>query len=105
MSSKGYVKAAIKNVEIWLEKKGEKLKTKTVCVFPSGWKPKCDVTPLLNDEDASWFQQQIGVLRWMVELGRMDICTEVLMLAAFSADPRQGALGWSIALVCIIEEA
>ena len=62
MSSGGYVKAAIKNVEIWLEKRGEKLKTKTACVFPSGWKPECDVTPLLNDEDASWFQQQIGVL-------------------------------------------
>ena len=28
MSSDGYVKAAIKNVETWLEKRGEKLKTK-----------------------------------------------------------------------------
>ena len=53
MSSDGCVKAAIKNVEIWLEKKGEKLKTKTACVFPSGWKHECDVTPLLNDEDGS----------------------------------------------------
>ena len=28
----------------------------------------------------------------MVELGRVDICTEVSMLAAFSAAPRQGHL-------------
>ena len=47
MSSEGYVKATIKHVEIWLEKKGERLKTKAACVFPSGWKPECDVTNLL----------------------------------------------------------
>ena len=92
MSSETYVKAAIKNVESWLEQKGEKLKTKVSCVFPSGWKPELDVTPLLKDEDASHFQQQIGVMRWMVELGRIDICTEVSMLAAFSAAPRHGHL-------------
>ena len=92
MSSEYYVKAAIKNVELWLAKKGDILKTKAACVFPSGWKPECDTTPLLGDDDASYFQQQIGVLRWMVELGRIDICTEVSMLAAFSAAPRQGHL-------------
>ena len=61
-------------------------------MFPSGWKPELDVTPLLMDEDANYYQQQIGVLRWMVELGRVDVCTEVSMLAAFSAAPRQGHL-------------
>ena len=61
-------------------------------MFPSGWKPELDVTDLLGDEDASCYHQQIGVLRWMVELGWIDICTEVSMLAAFSAAPRQGHL-------------
>ena len=55
---------SIKNVELWLEQRGEMLKTKAACVFPSGWKPELDVTPLLSDEEASYFQQQIGVLRW-----------------------------------------
>ena len=31
-------------------------------------------------------------MRWMVELGRIDIATEVSMLAAYSAAPRQGHL-------------
>ena len=62
MSLEGYVKAAIRNVEMWLDKKGERLKTKAACVFPSGWKPECDVTHRLNDDDASWYHQQIGVL-------------------------------------------
>ena len=74
MSSDSYTKAALENVEIWLKKKGLRgLPTKTACVFPSGWKPELDVTPELSDEDASYYQQQIGVLRWMVELGRIDI--------------------------------
>ena len=92
MSSSSYCKAALENVEAWLNKKKERLPTKTACVFPSNWKPELDVTPELDAENASWYQQQIGVLRWLVELGRLDICAEVSMLAAFSACPRQGHL-------------
>ena len=92
MSSESYVKAAIYNVELWLKKRNEQLKTKASCIFPSGWKPELDTTDLLGDEDARYFQRQIGVLRWMCELGRIDILTEVSMLAAYSAAPRQGHL-------------
>ena len=90
--AESYVKASIRNVEAWLADKGERLKTKVSCVFLSGWKPELDVTPLLSDEDACYYQQQIGVMRWMVDLGRIDICTECSKLAAFSAAPRHGHL-------------
>ena len=87
------MKASLANVEAWLKKKGETLKKrKADSAFPSKWKPELNVTDLLNDEDASYYQQQIGVLRWMVELGRVDIITEVSMLAAFSVAPRAGHL-------------
>jgi len=79
MSSEEYCKNAIVNMETWLEKRRELLPTKTSCCLPSKWKPELDVTPELNAEDTSFYQQQIGVLRWMVELGRIDICTEVSM--------------------------
>jgi hypothetical protein len=36
--------------------------------------------------------QLIGILRWMCELGRIDICTEVSMLSLYSAMPREGHL-------------
>ena len=35
MSSESYCNAAVKNVETWLMKRGEKLPTKATCVFPS----------------------------------------------------------------------
>ena len=43
-------------------------------------------------KETSFYQSQIGVLRWMVELGRVDIITEVSMLASQLAAPREGHL-------------
>ena len=38
------------------------------------------------------FQELIGVLRWAVELGRMDIATEIPMLSSPVALPHEGHL-------------
>lgn len=92
MSSQHYIDEAIRNVQNWLAKRECMLKTRASSVFPSKYRPELDISKLLDDEDANYFQQQIGVLRWMVELGRIDICMEVSMLAAFCAAPRQGHL-------------
>ena len=51
-----------------------------------------DVTPELSTEQAAFYQSQIGVLRWCVELGRVDIITEVSELASFMVMPREGHL-------------
>ena len=51
-----------------------------------------DISEELNHEEASYYHSQIGVLRWMVELGRVDIITEVSMLASHLALPRRGHL-------------
>jgi len=40
----------------------------------------------------SRFQTGLGVLQWIVELGRLDIMTEVSMLSAHNAMPREGHL-------------
>ena len=77
------VKTAIENVVRWMTKEDQPeemrkgLKTKASCVLPSGYKPELDVSDELDEEHVSWHQQQIGVLRWMVELGQLDICLEV----------------------------
>jgi Reverse transcriptase (RNA-dependent DNA polymerase) len=92
MGSDQYVKEAIRNVSTWLEKRDMRLKTKASSVLPSNYRPELDVSPLCSDEDANYYMQQIGVLRWAVELGRIDIAAEVSMLAAFNAAPRRNHL-------------
>eukprot|EP00804_Cyclotella_cryptica_P017682 CCRYP_017149-RA/>CCRYP_017149-RA protein AED:0.38 eAED:0.38 QI:0/0/0/1/0/0/3/0/164 len=56
--------------------------------LPCDYAPEEDVTPLLEPGVATYYMQLIGVLRWMCELGRIDICTEVSMLSSFAAMPR-----------------
>ena len=60
--------------------------------LPIGYMPELDVSPVLKPNLASYYQSQIGVLRWMVELGRVDINTEVSMLSSHMAMPREGHL-------------
>jgi hypothetical protein len=48
--------------------------------------------PECGAEDATYYMSQIGVLRWMVELGRVDMITEVSMLSSHLACPRDGHL-------------
>jgi len=92
LGSTQYVKESIRNVEIWLDQRGRALKNKVSSVLPTKYRPELDATPLLGEEDAGFYHSQIGVLRWAVELGRIDICGEVSMMAAFSAAPRKGHL-------------
>ena len=68
------------------------LKTKAAGVLPSGYRPELDVSPYCSDEDTNYFQQQIGVLCWIVKLGHIDICAEISMLASFLAASREGDL-------------
>jgi hypothetical protein len=104
MSPETYTKSAIENMEIWLAKKQQRLPTKVSCMFPSGWRPELGITPELNQADASYYQPQIGVLRWIIELGRIDIITEVSELAAYSACPRQGHLAAVIHLFAYLSK-
>jgi hypothetical protein len=39
-----------------------------------------DATPELDDSRANYYQGLIGVLRWMIELGSIDIMASVAML-------------------------
>jgi hypothetical protein len=58
----------------------------------SKYRPEIDVSPVLSDSMASYCQGLIGVLRWICELGIIDILKEVLMLSSHNALPRKGHL-------------
>jgi hypothetical protein len=87
-----YVKTAVKNVEDYLEKKGESLPARASTPLSNGYRPEIDISDELDPDDAAYYQSLIGILRWMVELGRVDICTEVSMMSSHLALPRKGHL-------------
>ena len=71
---------------------GEKLPPRAKSPWPSKYRPEADVTPELSPTKASYFQSLIGVLRWIIELGRADIVMETSALASMIAMPREGHL-------------
>ena len=92
IGSEEYVKEAVRVIKAWLEKRGMFLKTKASGVLPSGYKPELEASPLLDENDSHFYMQAIGILRWIVELGRIDICGEVSMMSSYNAAPRSGHL-------------
>ena len=46
----------------------------------------------MDAEQATYYQSQIGILRWLCEIGRIDILVNVSMLALHLALPREGHL-------------
>ena len=52
-------------------------KEKSENPFVRYYAPEIDENPALEKELASWYQSSIGMLRWMVEIGRVDIITKV----------------------------
>ena len=44
----------------------------------------------MEGAEASYFHSFIGILCWIVELGRADICVEVSMMSSHLALPRTG---------------
>ena len=45
------------------------------------YRPELDVSREPNVADAAYYQSLIGILRWIVELGRVDVCLEVSMIS------------------------
>jgi hypothetical protein len=73
-------------------KKRWKLPRKVETSLVSTYKPELDVSPALNAQEAAYYQSLIGILRWIVELGRVDICLEVSMMSSHLVLPREGHL-------------
>ena len=89
-SSSQYVQAAVKNVEVSLDKKGMKLKKGVKAPFTSNYRPEIDGSEELADEGATYYQSIIGIIRWILELGHIDVGVEASMLASCMTLPREG---------------
>ena len=58
----------------------------------SDYRPELDISEELDHDDANYCQSVVGMLRWIVELGRIDVITEVSMMSSYMAAPRVGHL-------------
>ena len=96
-SSSQYVQAAVKNVETFLAEtkdKRWKMPARTgSSAIPASYRPELDITPELEPELAAYYNSLIGILQWINELGRVDICLEILMMmSSHLVMPREGQL-------------
>ena len=92
ISTSQYVQESVKNVEAHLKRKGMALRKGMNSPLSSKYRPECDASPELSEIEGSYYASLIGILRWIVEMGWIDICCEVSMMSSFVAMPRKGHL-------------
>ena len=94
-SSSQYVQTAVKNVEAYLDSQDSKrwkMPSKADTPLTTTYRAELDVSRQLNVADAAYYQSLIGILRWIVELGRVDVWLEVSMMSSHLALPRESHL-------------
>jgi hypothetical protein len=64
-----------------------KLKSTARNPFPNNYRPELDISTELNDETSTRFMQLIGILQSAVELGHIDIYTELAQLSQHQVCP------------------
>ncbi len=94
MSACKYVQAAVAIIKAYYaqEYPTRKWEKHTSGPFPSNYAPELDTNDHLDHEKSAFYQSQIGTVRSIVELSRIDIITEVSELSSFLAMPCEGHL-------------
>jgi hypothetical protein len=92
-----YLKEAIRTAELNIAKQNmsyssSKREGRQTPFKHSDYRPELDVTDLCDDEKITLYQNLIGMLRWICELGRIDILHECSILSQYLAQPRLGHL-------------
>ena len=94
ISPSKYVNEAVNNSEKWIQENmpEHKHSSRATNPFPTDYDPDLVTTNELDEDQATYYQTQIGILCWIVELVRIDIATEVPLSASHVALPRTGPL-------------
>ena len=103
LSAEKYIKSVKRDIEARLDSYGMRFSTKAKTPFSSAsYRPELDDTPELDDDKALWYMAIIGILRWCLELGRVDIICEISLLSSFLACPRVGHLEQALHVVAYL---
>ena len=87
MSSEKYVKAAVANVKEKLSKSEKRLPSRCNTPLKPGYRPDINDSCELKADGIQYYQELVGVLCWMVELGRVDILLETSLMSLHLALP------------------
>ena len=104
MCSRDYIKLAVENIESRLKNMGMKLPSKTTTPMVINYAPELDSTPELDSNGITFYQEIIGMLRWAIEIGRVDITLEVSLLSGFQAAPRSGHLEQLLHIIAFLKK-
>lgn len=93
MGGNTYVKEALCIVNTHLEYDNLQFYTKSHQPFSKqDYRSELDVSHMCNEDQATFYQNIVGILRCMIELGRVDILYEVSQLSKHLEDPIVGHL-------------
>ena len=96
MSADSHVKKALQVVEARLKNDDVRFRpSKKTSEHPfssQSYKPELDTSEECNEEQTQFYQSLIGIMRWLCEIGRIDILTETSLLSTYLSSPRVGHL-------------
>ncbi len=87
MSATEYIKQAIQEVERELSLQNAYLLKCIETPLSSNYRPELDFSPELEGSQVNYYQGLIGVLQWIVELGRINIIVPVSLLSRYMVSP------------------
>ena len=91
--SNTYTKRAIDTIKTQMKQDGLTFNNNPKQPFSVvAYRAELDSSPFCNDIKSVYYMQLIGILRWMCELGRIDIVYETAILSRYSIQPRTGHL-------------
>ena len=70
----------------------------------ASYRPEQDSTGELDNEQQNYYQGLIGILRWICELGRLDIIMPVSLLSRYLAQAREGHLNQVFHIYAYLKE-
>ena len=79
-------------MEAELAKVGRKLNSRAHGPLANSLKPELDVSIALDPKRENYYQNLIGVLRWALELGRIEIHYHFSIMSRYLASSREGHL-------------
>ena len=102
--SRDYVKMAVENIQAQLKRDGKGLTTRAVTPIINDYSPELNESDELESDKVTFYQEIIGMMRWAIEIGRVDINMELSLLSSYQAAPRLGHLEQLLYIVAFLRK-